>query len=472
MIHRVLLSYLTLTVLVLLTLEIPFGILYARSRTSALTTTLERDAVVLAELAEEDIEHADTRALPHLLNGTIRRDHTQAVVVDRHGTVLTTAPTAPSPPARSLSGAPDIIAALHNHRTSGTTRDPLTGGEARYVTVPAASGPTVRGAVRITAPTRGTTARIHTAWALLAGAGLAVLAVMTAIGLTLARWTTRPVRKLERATAQLADGTLTEPPAADVGPRELRRLAATFNRTATRLQHLLRAQHRFAADASHQLKTPLTALRLRLENLEPDINADARHHLDQAIAETDRLVRMIHGLLALARLEEDHTAPTPVDADAVVHDRVETWSAFATDLDVTLRLTGAPTGHVQAIPGALEQILDNLLANALRATPPGSTVTLHRAPARAPHHRTAPPAQLHIIDQGPGMTTTERERAFDRFWRAPNTSPGGTGLGLTIARQLAQASGGSIELHAHPTGGLDAVIQLHPTSRPHGNRAG
>ncbi|MFH9225494.1 ATP-binding protein [Streptomyces lydicus] len=469
MIRRVLLSYLTLTLLVLLTLEIPFGILYARSQTAALTTTLERDAVVLAELAEEDIENADTRALPHLLNGYTRRNDTQAVVVDRHGTVLATTPTDMVTPSRNLAGAPDIIAALHNHRTSGIRQHTRSGDDDRYITVPAASGPTVRGAVRISAPTRGTTARIHTAWALLAGAGLVVLAAMTVIGLTLARWTIRPVRELEHATAQLADGTLTEPPAADIGPLELRRLATTFNHTATRLQHLLRAQHRFAADASHQLKTPLTALRLRLENLEPDIHADARHHLDHAIAETDRLVRMVHGLLALARLEEDHTAPTPVDADALLNDRVETWSAFATDHDVTLRLTGEPAGHVQAVPGALEQILDNLLANALRATPPGRTVTLHRTPVRAPRHRTTSPVELHIIDQGPGLTATERERAFDRFWRAPNTSPGGTGLGLTIARQLAQASGGAIELHPHPTGGLDAVIHLRPAPQPHRN---
>ncbi|MER0477782.1 HAMP domain-containing sensor histidine kinase [Streptomyces sp. Edi2] len=469
MIRRVLLSYLTLTLLVLLTLEIPLGILYARSQNSALTTTLERDAVVLAELAEEDIENADTRALPHLLNGYTRRNDIQAVVVDRHGTVLATTPTDTSATSRNLAGAPDIVAALHNHRTSGTTHRP-SGDGARYITVPATSGPTVRGAVRISASTRGTTARIHAACALLAGAGLAVLAAMTVIGLTLARWTTRPVRELEHATAQLADGTLTEPPAADIGPLELRRLAATFNHTATRLQHLLRAQHRFAADASHQLKTPLTALRLRLENLEPDIHADARHHLDHAIAETDRLVRMVHGLLALARLEDDHTAPTPVDADAILNDRAETWSAFATDHDVTLHLTGEPAGHVQAIPGALEQILDNLLANALRATPPGSTVTLHRTPARAPRHRTTSPVELHIIDQGPGMTATERGRAFDRFWCAPNTSPGGTGLGLTIARQLAQAGGGAIELHAHPAGGLDAVIHLRPAPPSHRNR--
>ncbi|MEV7379556.1 sensor histidine kinase [Streptomyces lydicus] len=467
MIHRILLSYLTLTLLVLLTLEIPFGILYARSQTSALTTTLERDAVVLAELAEDDIENADTRALPHLLHGYIRGNDIQAVVVDRHGTVLAAAPTDAPVTSRHLAGAPDIIAALHNHPSSGIRHHSRSGDDDRYTTVPAASGPTVRGAIRISAPTRGTTERIHTAWALLAGAGLAVLAAMTVIGLTLARWTTRPVRELEHATAQLADGTLTEPPAADIGPLELRRLATTFNHTATRLQHLLRAQHRFAADASHQLKTPLTALRLRLENLEPDIRPDARHHLDHAIAETDRLVRMVHGLLALARLEEDHTAPTPVDADAILNDRVETWSAFAADHDVTLSLTGEPAGRVRAVPGALEQILDNLLANALRATPPGSTVTVHRMPARAPYHRTAAPVKLHIIDQGPGMTALDRERAFDRFWRAPDTPPGGTGLGLTIARQLAQASGGAIALHAHSTGGLDAVIHLRPGPQLH-----
>ena len=462
MVRRLLLSYLTLTLLVLLALEIPFGIVYAHSETSTRSTALERDAVVLAEVVEEDVETSDARELPALLTKFTRNADTQVTIVDRHGDTLADSAPAAVRPQRDLSHAPDIAAALRNQRTSGIMRDAALGGEVYYATAPVASGTTVGGAVRLRAPTADTVTRIHTAWTGLAAAALAVLAAMTVIGLALARWITRPVRALERATAQLADGSLTEPPAADLGPPELRRLASEFTRTATRLQHLLRAQHRFAADASHQLKTPLTALRLRLENLEPDLRPHAQRNLDSALSEIDRLVRMIQGLLALARAESSETAPVPVDPDAILNDRADTWNAFATDRGITIARTGNHVGQVWAVPGALEQIIDNLLANALRAAPPGTTVTLARTVAADRGCDHAPHVEIHVTDEGPGMSDSERANAFDRFWRAPTAPADGTGLGLAIAQQLAHASGAEVELRPAAGGGLNAVIRLRP----------
>ncbi|MDF3291575.1 sensor histidine kinase [Streptomyces silvisoli] len=462
MVRRLLLSYLTLTLLVLLALEVPFGIVYADSQTSTLSTALERDAVVLAEVVEEDVETADARELPALLTKFTHRAGTHVTIVDRHGNTLADSAPQAVHPQRNLSHAPDIAAALRNQRTSGTTRDATLGGEVYYATAPVAFGTTVGGAVRLSAPTTDTATRIHAAWMALATAALSVLAAMTVIGLALARWITRPVRELERATTQLADGSLTEPPAVNLGPPELRRLASEFTRTATRLQHLLRAQHRFAADASHQLKTPLTALRLRLENLEPDLQPHAQHNLGSALSEIDRLVRMIQGLLALARAESTETAPVPVDPDAILNDRVGTWKAFATERGIAIALAGGQVGRVWAVPGALEQIVDNLLANALRAAPPGTTVTLAQSVLVERGSDSAPYVEIHVTDEGPGMNDEERASAFDRFWRAPNASPDGTGLGLAIAQQLAHASGGEIDLRPAAGGGLDAVIRLRP----------
>ncbi len=113
------------------------------------------------------------------------------------------------------------------------------------------------------------TAKVHATWLVLAAAGLGVLAAVSVIGCALARSVTPPLQTLERATAQLAGGRITDPPAAGQGPPELRRLTASLTRTATRLQHLLQTQQAFASEASPQLKTPLTALCLRLENFEP-----------------------------------------------------------------------------------------------------------------------------------------------------------------------------------------------------------
>jgi signal transduction histidine kinase len=124
-----------------------------------------------------------------------------------------------------------------------------------------------------------------------------------------------------------------------------------------------------------------------------------------------------------------------------------------------------------AVPGALEQILDNLLSNALRVAPYDSTVTIEvrcsSAPQRRFHHR-RPAAELHVVDEGPGMTEEQRRRAFDRFWRAPDAPRGGTGLGLSLVQRLAHASGGEVLLRPAPQGGLDAVVQLPPVERPVG----
>jgi signal transduction histidine kinase len=110
---------------------------------------------------------------------------------------------------------------------------------------------------------------------------------------------------------------------------------------------------------------------------------------------------------------------------------------------------------VWAVPGAVEQVLDNLLANALRVAPAGSSVELAVQQAEGW-------VELHVTDQGPGMPAEQRERAFDRFWRGPASDRDGTGLGLAIVRQLLEASGGTAQLHPNPDGGLDAVARLRP----------
>jgi signal transduction histidine kinase len=188
------------------------------------------------------------------------------------------------------------------------------------------------------------------------------------------------------------------------------------------------------------------------------VGAGAMHtHAQEAVGEVERLGRMVQGLLALARLENTATTPEPVDLDAVVTDRVAMWEPLATEQYVAINITGPPAGHVWAIPGALEQVIGNLLANALRVSPPSTTITLHRTPG----------TELHIIDLGPRLSEADRARAFDRFWRASDSHHDGTGLGLPIVRHLIDASSGTITLHPAPGTGLDAHVRLRPvTPRP------
>ncbi|MER6026292.1 HAMP domain-containing sensor histidine kinase [Streptomyces sp. NPDC001851] len=455
MTRRLLLSYLSLTLLVLLCLEVPFGYVYARGEMSRFTGNGQQAAVMLAEVLEEKVERRTVSDVPELVAGFAQRTGGHVTVVDSKGKLLTDSRNA-VPAGTDLSVEPDIAAALRNRSSSGTRQDPALDEEVFFATVPGASGATVRCVVRASFPLTTVTSKVHDAWLALTAVGLGVLAAVALIALALARWITRPVRALEHATTQLADGTLEDLPATDLGPPELRRLATSFVRTATRLQHLLKAQHAFAAEASHQLKTPLTALRLRLENFEPYLDPRAQPSLDEAVAEVERLSRMVHGLLALARLENAATTPEATDLDSVVADRAAVWSAFAGEHYVDIVVAGPKTGRVRAIPGALDQIIDNLLSNALRVSPPHTTITLATAWANG-----APgTVELHVIDQGPGMTEEQRQRAFDRFWRANDADHEGTGLGLPIVQQLARASGGEVTLRAAPGGGLDAVIRL------------
>ncbi|MEU6064974.1 HAMP domain-containing sensor histidine kinase [Streptomyces sp. NPDC047082] len=447
MTRRLLLSYLGLALLVLAGLEIPLGWIYARGEISRASQSVERDASMLAEVTEENIEKGNLDALPDVVGDYATRTGGHVVVTDRRGLVL--ADSDPSGRTNiNIAAQPDIARALRNQPTVAT------GGDLLSATMPGSSGTTVRGTLRLTYPMAEVTARVHRIWGALALAGVCILAAVAIVAFTLARWITRPLRTLEAATAQLADGRLTNPPDATTGPPELRSLAASFTHTATRLQQLLKAQQAFASEASHQLKTPLTALRLRLENFEPYLDPRAHGSLEESVGEVERLSRMVQGLLALARLENSATTPEPVDLDTVITDRVTMWESLAAEQCVVLAVTGRPAGRVWAIPGALEQVIDNLVANALRVSPPGTTITLHRAPG----------AELHVIDQGPGMSETDRARAFDRFWRASDSHHDGTGLGLPIVRHLVHASGGEITLHPGPDTGLDAAVRLRPVT--------
>ncbi|MFE1195597.1 sensor histidine kinase [Streptomyces olivaceoviridis] len=471
MTRRLLLSHLSLMLFVLLALEVPFGVFYARSELSRFSHAAQQGAMTLAEVCEDKMEHGLTADLPELARAYGRRTGSRVLVADRRGVVLTDT-AARTPAGEDLSAEPGVLAALRGRPAVGTRSDPSAGGDVLFVTVPGGSAAAVACVVRTTYPLGPITAKVHATWLVLAAAGLGVLAAVSVIGFALARSVTRPLQALERATAQLAEGRITDPPAADQGPPELRRLVASFTRTATRLQHLLQAQQAFASEASHQLKTPLTALRLRLENFEPHLDPRAHHSLDQALGELERLGRMVQGLLALARLENSAIRPEAVDLPAVVADRAATWAAFADEQDVDLIVCGAAAVRVWAVPGALEQIIDNLLSNALRVSPPGSAITLATV-APKEDSRTPPMAELHVTDQGPGMSEAERQRAFDRFWRAADADHDGTGLGLPMVRHLTRAGGGEVTLEAAPGGGLDAVVHLQRAgSRAHRGHPG
>ncbi|MGY1735038.1 ATP-binding protein [Geodermatophilus sp. SYSU D00684] len=456
MTRRLLASYLTITALVLAVLVVPLGLVFADHGSDALYAALERDATSVAAVVEDDLEAGASPRIDTLLAGYAAGGG-RIVVVDRAG--IARADSAdPGTGGEDFTNRPEVAAALSGERATGTRGSQTLGGDLVYVAVPVTSGGQVHGAVRVSYPIAELDERIRENWLRLGLLSLVVLLVVAVVGAVLARQVTRPVRLLEDAARDLADGRLGTRVPATAGPPELRSLAGTFNRTADQLERLLDSQRQFVADAAHQLRTPLTALRLRLENLERHLPPDQEPKLQAAVAETDRLARLVESLLVLARADAGAVVPVPVDVADVVAGRLEAWRSAAGRRGV--RLTAGPgvdaTGT--AVPGALEQVLDNLISNAVTASPPAGTVRVAVA-ARPPGR-----VEVTVTDEGPGLGPEQRERAFDRFWRAPDAPRAGSGLGLPIARRLAEAGGGTVELRPGPAGrGLQAVVGL-PTA--------
>lgn len=332
-----------------------------------------------------------------------------------------------------------------------------------YVAVPVASGGVVHGAVRITYPTAELDRRITRNWLLLAAVAAVVLAAATLASFLIARSVARPLRVLRATTRAFADGQLGSRADVTTGPPEVRGVAHSFNVMAARLEQLLESQRAFVADASHQLRTPLTALRLRLENLESEVAGDTAAELAAAIDETNRLGRLVEGLLLLARTDGTPADPVPVDVAEILRARQESWRPVAEDRGISLEVEVGSSLAALTLPGAVDQVLDNLIANAVRVAPEDSAIRVTAEPD-------GDTVEVHVIDAGPGMSAEQRSHAFDRFWRSRTADHDGFGLGLAIVDRLVAASGGTVELREADSGGLDAVVRL-PAARG-GDRGG
>src|SRR5690349_15519026 len=268
------------------------------------------------------------------------------------------------------------------------------------------------GTVVLTRSTSSLNSDIFRLWVILGT--IAVLAMIGAalLAFGLARWVSRPLAGLDTAAGRLADGDLAIRAVVDSGPPELRRLATTFNTMAGRLEALVHGNRAVIADVSHQLRTPLAALRLRLDLLAADPDPDPEttgHELAGALEELARLSRLVDGLLAVARAENVVPVPAAVDV------------AEARDA----RSAG---GHGPV------------------------TTTAITAGAR-----------ISVADDGPGMSPEDRERAFLRF---TTSNPNGTGLGLAIVHRLVTSNGSTAKLTETPGGGLTAILEFPGVPAP------
>ncbi|MFR9794516.1 sensor histidine kinase [Streptomyces sp. MS06] len=449
MTRRIALSVMALIIVVLALAVVPLGLsLVGREQTSFRDSTEAADQAI-ASAAEEYL--SDRRSPASLQQLLVRTEQTGdcAAVFDSRGR-RTAATPCPDQTEGEAERAAEDWAALARRVIDAPATVTLERDDRLLVAVPVGDTAQPVGAAVLSRSTEPMNERISAMWWRMALLGVTGLAAGALLAVTLARWVGRPLRAVDAAARQLGEGDLEARAAGGRGPDEVRRLAATFNTMAARLESLIHGHRVVVADVSHQLRTPLTALRLRLDVLAADADDDTASELASAQEEIARLSRLVDGLLAVARAENAVPRPVPVRVDEVVEDRLAAWRPVATERHIALTSRCRPGLTAGLGAGDLEQVLDNLLANALDALGEGARVHLEGLARRDR-------AVLTVADDGPGMSAPAREAAFHRFG---NPEASGTGLGLAIVHRLITANGGTARLEETPGGGLTVVLDL------------
>ena len=279
------------------------------------------------------------------------------------------------------------------------------------------------------------------------GAVLVVLAVPPVLVLTgglLSRsfvrsW--RPVRKLIRAAGALADGDYTAR-VAPTGSASMRRVVTSFNDMADRLESADEQRRRLLGDLSHELRTPLTVVRGEIEAMLDGVHQPDTDQLEMLMGEVRVMERLLDDLRTLSLLEAGRLDlhPEPTDLAALVEDVAEAHRRRAEELGVVIELAlDRSVGELVIDPVRVREVLTNLIVNALRAMPDGGALTVRTA-------ADDPGTSVDVVDTGVGITPDELDRVFDRFHKGSTSR--GSGLGLTISRDLVHAHGGDITMES------------------------
>lgn len=461
MLRRLLVTYLSLLACLLLALEVPLAIGFARSVSQRVFIDRSADAGRFAAVADAALRRGSTEALAAEIRRYDELYGRAVVVMDAEGRVVAASRT--PAPLGAPGFAEHVDTALLGLPTDRTDmlwpwRDrPLVLAE------PVGRDSQVVGAVLTVSPTDAARSEVLGRWALLAALGLVALAAAWALAVPVARWVIRPVHDLDEAAHEIAAGHLEARVSEHAGPVELRRLATSFNAMTSTVTASLDRQRAFAADASHQLRNPVTALRLRLENLGQHVSGvDGSREHDAALAEGDRLAAVLDDLLALARVEATRAETVGFDVGKVVAERVAAWSPPA-ELVTPVRPPDAGGPAVWALPGVLDQVLDAVLDNAVKfggGEPVSVAVGTTGTGADSV-------VEIAVTDSGPGLSDQERPHATERFWRSRrDQNVPGTGLGLAIAAALLEASGGGLTLQPVEPHGLRVGLWLPTCSAP------
>jgi signal transduction histidine kinase len=436
MTQRILAGFLGVLLAVIAAIVVPLGVLLSAQQRDDFRDGTHTAVRAVAAVAEEQLDDQTPAALTAALT-QLASAGDRIIVLDAAGTIIGRAGT-PLPAA--------ALAAVRTGQPVPSLPDSLV------ATAPVADGGyRAIGLVLIARDIGPLAHRQHVLWAWLVGAAVAALLIGAGVGCGLSRWIARPLHSLAGAAHRIGAGQTTARTDPASGPPELRQLAGSFNTMADRVAALLETQRGMIAEVSHQLRTPLTALRLRLELFSTDLDRDRADEVAAMLEETARLARLVDGLLAVARADAAPSTPQPIDLATVAQERLIAWQPVADERGVELQLH-ASRARAMAVPGHVEQILDNLLDNALAAAPAQAKITV-----TASSHSTH--AVLIVADTGPGMSAERRAQALNRYY-TDRAGEGGTGLGLHVIARLAAADHGTTSLRETAGGGLTVEIRL------------
>ncbi|KAA6213583.1 sensor histidine kinase [Streptomyces albofaciens JCM 4342] len=396
-----------------------------------------------------------------MLGAELRRYHElygiRAGVFFRDGTPMAAAPAGWRVPEEG-EGARAFSEALAGRRSHDPRQIlPWESGGRIPVASPVIRDGDVVAVVFTDSPTGRMRSRILHGWLLIAAGEFLAMLVAVAAAFRLTGWVLRPVRILDAVSHDIATGRMNSRVAPASGPPELRRLARSFNEMADNVEDVLEQQRAFVADASHQLRNPLSALLLRIELLALEL-PDGNPEIASVRTEGKRLARVLDDLLDLALAEHAAADLQLTDVAALAAERVDSWRPLADDKGVLLSYEGQRAVTGWADPVALSSALDALVDNALKFTPAGERVTVGVAPD-------GERVRITVRDHGPGLTEDELARIGDRFWRSGrHQNVSGSGLGLSITRALLAAGGATLSFAPHRPHGLEVTVDLPRTA--------
>ncbi len=441
-------------------LGLPLALSFRDRVNDEVRTQARSQAAIVATGAASLIGTPDDPALDRLVRIAGRAVRGRVLVVDGSGTVISD-----SGGSRNIgedySSRPEIAVALDGEGVQRERDSDTLGTRLLATSDPIVRGRRTVGAVRITQSVDAVQSAVRRSLVGIGLLALLVIAFALLVGAVIANQIARPIRRLESTAREYATGEgdpATEPVAEIRGSTEQRSLARSFNEMTARVGRLLRSQKEFVASASHQLRTPLTGLRLRLEGLSDDLEDPAsRAEAEAGLVEVDRLSKMVDELLVLSRAGERDVPGEQIELEELAAEACDRWAAAAGERSLVLDLPheGEPN-PVFCARVDLERVLDVLIENAVNYSPAESEITVEVATGR-----------ISVLDQGEGLEPGEEEAVFERFARGRAGRQGvkGTGLGLAIARELISQWGGEVTIGSRQPTGARATVSLPVENR-------